>query len=125
MLIALDELLAVGDRRDDLVGRRRADRGDGLVVGRLGERDEQLVVLEVDGQRHPTPRELRGEQRRRVLMDRRLQEVDERHAELLGQRGGQVLGPDESELEQDRGQRLTRSFGFFDRVCSRLSREST
>ena len=101
------ELFAIGDRRDDLVGRGRTDRGDGLVVGGLRERDEQLVVLEVDGQAPSTPRELRGQQRGRVLVDRRLQEVDERNAELVGERGREVLGADETEPEQDRGQGLT------------------
>ena len=51
MSIARSELVAIGDRRDDLVAGRGADRGDRVVVGRLGERDDELAVVEVDGQR--------------------------------------------------------------------------
>jgi len=109
------ELFAIGDRRDDLVGRGGTDRRERLVIGGLRERDDELVVLEVDRQRHPTAREIRGEERRRFLVDRRLEEVDERQAQLIGQRGGQVLRADEAELEEHVRKRLVCSLGFFDR----------
>ena len=117
------ELVAVRDRGDDLVRGRGADRRDRLVVRRLRERDEQLVILEVDGQREPLPGHIGREQRWRLLVDRRLQEVDERNTELLGERRRQVLGSDQAELEQHGGQRLIRSLGLFDRVLEAVTRE--
>ena len=124
MSIALDELVAVGDRGDDLVGGRGTDRGDRVVVGRLRERDDELVVLEVDRQREPAGARVSAViSVGRVLVDRRLEEVDERHAELVGERGGEVLAPDETELEQHRRQRLLRALGFFDRVLEAVARQ--
>ena len=81
------------------------------------------MILEVDRQRQPLARELRGEERRGVLVDRRLEEVDERHAELIGERRGEVLRTDEAQLEEHAGQRLTRSLGLFDRVLETVARE--
>ena len=73
------------------------------------------MIVEVDRQRHPPARQLRGEERRGFLVDRCLEEVDERNAELIGERGGQVLRADETEAKEHAGQRLIESLGFFDR----------
>ena len=76
------DLVAAGDRGDDLVAGRGADRGDRGVVGRFGERDDELVALEVDGERLVLPRATSaGTSVGRVLVERRVLEVDEPDAE--------------------------------------------
>ena len=108
MSIALQELVAVGDRGDDLVAGRGADGGDRGVVGRLGERDDELVVLEVDRRaRGAGARARPATHRRRVLVERRLEEVDEAAAPICSASAAvRSLLADETEAEQHRRQRL-------------------
>ena len=96
------QLGPVGDGGDDLVAGRGADGAERLVVGRFGERDDELVALEVDGEGVMLARHIGGHQRGRVLMERRVLEVDEADAEAQGERGGEVLGADET-VAQERG----------------------
>ena len=77
------ELDTVGDGGDDLVAGRGADRRDRVVVRRFRERDDELALFEVTGERDVLARQLGGDQRRRILVDRRLQKVDEANAHVL------------------------------------------
>ena len=78
--MARGELVPVGDRGDDLVAGCGADGAERVVVGRFGEGDDELVALEVDGERVVRPGHIRGHERGRVLVERRVLEVDEADA---------------------------------------------
>ncbi len=110
------ELDAIGDRRDDLVTGCGTDRGNRGVVGRLRERDDELAVVEVDGQRRVLACRLGRNQCRRVLVDRRLEEVDEADAHVGRERGRQVLATDEPAPQEHGGEGYLLLLRFVERV---------
>ena len=115
------ELAAIGDGGDHFEAGRVTDRRERRVARRLGERDDELLALEVDGHRDVLTGELRRQRLGRVLVDRRLEEVDEPDSHLFGERGREVLAPDETQSQQHRRQGLLGSFGFFDRLFEIVS----
>ena len=123
MSIARSEFGAVGDGRDDLVTGRGADRGNRTVVGRLCERDDELAFLEVDRQRQVLARDVRGDEHRRVLVDRRVEEVDEADPHVRRERGGEVLAADEPSAQQHGRQRQLLLLCFVEGVFEVVTRE--
>ena len=69
------------------------------------------------------PGDVGGHEGRRVLVQRRVLEVDEADAEAQGERGGEVLGADET-VAQERGrQRLTRGLGGLEGALEIVTRQ--
>ncbi|GIU89516.1 MAG: hypothetical protein KatS3mg010_0615 [Acidimicrobiia bacterium] len=75
-----------------------------------------MVALEVDRQREMATGDVGGHERRRVLVDRRVEEVDEPDAEVLGECGGEVLRADEAAAQQHGGKRLVEPLGLLEGV---------
>ena len=95
----------VRNRGDDLVASRFTDRRERHVVRRLGEGHDQFALFEVNRKREVLAGKRGGDQRRRILVDGRLEKVDEANAHVLREGGGEIFAPDEPPLEQDRRQR--------------------
>ncbi len=120
-LVAVDHvdclLVDERDRRIDRLGRgdteaNRYPEGEPQLVpmknvGRIRDRDEQRVIgEESDGDSRVPARERLGKQRRRLGVDVRLLELDERHLDLLGEQACNLRPGDASALDEN----LTESF---------------
>ena len=117
------ELTAVGDCRNDLERRRMTDRAQRRITRRLGERDDQLLTFEVDRNRDVLTGELGRQRLGSVLVDRRLEKVDEPHPHLLGERGREVLAPDEGQPQQHGRQGFVLALRLLDCLLEVVSRE--
>ena len=98
--IARSTSFAVATTRLDLAAGDRADVVEGVDVGRVGHRDQQLAVALADRERAVPARERLGQQRGRRGVDRVVAQVDELQADLLGQRADEVALLDHAEVDQ-------------------------
>ena len=99
---------ARGDARLDLHLGHRADVVDGEDVRRVGHRHQQLAVLEAERQDDVPAGDRPGHQADGGAVDREVGEVDEAHADLLGQRGDQLGLGQHALVDQDPAQRAAR-----------------
>jgi hypothetical protein len=101
------ELLALGDGGEDLPARGVLDGVHGGGVARIGHGHDQLLAPGLDGDRKGGSGQVGGYQAVESWVDRRLVEVDERDADLVGDSRHQILLGHHALARQQAGQGRT------------------